>query len=493
MGIVEKGEEAEEEDEVVVAVAVAVANSNGTSEAMPEGLRNNTDSGNSGKMITLTTVITAMITVLVIIIVTIIGLVLEPVFSHQKGQTFLAQHAAVKMLADQNLMVDSHFSLQFDTRPDQREGRPNNYPGRIVHGIGVKEAAFKFRTSDLARVGRTELAQMLAGKDMVEVDETPQDGDNILPPDNTTAESFHVGPRGAKRVEQIGVDACAKLMDSVLNKVNPELWIFVSLNPGPGHDLQAFLHRRASATQPCYYFGLVDSTTHADVLQKRVVGILTNELLAGSLKLAGVPLPQKDFPKELQSEPLVAPSLHVLKIGEDKKARIPQQFYSQWAMHERFCTEFKDQLLACQKILNYEEPLETMDENVIETPSRKRTGEALETPTPQKRMKQASLPEPLASEDVPNPPLATIPMSTAKQAIWKLVLTGSPQNPTVYMLNSGSVDISFQQGNIIAAYGKIKWRFATSSTPDEDLQPNEIPYTLTDSNTCVFHDNKRHD
>ena len=39
MGIVEKGEEAEEEDEVVVAVAVAVANSNGTSEAMPEGLQ----------------------------------------------------------------------------------------------------------------------------------------------------------------------------------------------------------------------------------------------------------------------------------------------------------------------------------------------------------------------------------------------------------------------------------------------------------------------
>ena len=56
------------------------------------------------------------------------------IFGHQKRLMYMAQHQALRLLVDQKLFVDHHFTLQFDTRPDQREGRPNNYPGRLVHG-----------------------------------------------------------------------------------------------------------------------------------------------------------------------------------------------------------------------------------------------------------------------------------------------------------------------------------------------------------------------
>ena len=123
-----------------------------------------------------------------------------------------------------------------------------------------------------------------------------------------------------------------------------------------------------------------------------------------------------------------------------------------------------------------------------QTPSRKRGADAAAQLTPQKRVKPA-LAEPLAAEDLPTPTLASITMTTTKQTTWKMVLTGDAQNPAVFLLNNGSQDISFQQGNIITAYGKIKWRFAKDAA---DIQPNEIPYTLKDSDTWIFHDNKEH-
>ena len=82
------------------------------------------------------------------------GMVLETIFGHQKGFTYMAQHQALRLLADQNLLVGHTFTLQFDVRPDQREGKPNNYPGRLAHDTRVKDWDLKFKNS-CASGGRT--------------------------------------------------------------------------------------------------------------------------------------------------------------------------------------------------------------------------------------------------------------------------------------------------------------------------------------------------
>ena len=113
----------------------------------------------------------------------------------------------------------------------------------------------------------------------------------------------------------------------------------------------------------------------------------------------------------------------------------------------------------------------------------------MEHPTPAKLLKPEELVAKLLNmEDLPNTPLATITMTTVKHVTWKLVLAGDPARPDVFMANPGDQEINFQQGSVLMAFGKIKWRFADQ--PDK-TQPNEIPYKLTDSNTFDYHDNRQ--
>ena len=126
-----------------------------------------------------------------------LGLVLEPVFSHQKGRVYMSQHAATKMLVEENLNLDQHFMLLLDAKSDARDGRPSIYPGKIAVKLTLKDAEFKFRFCDLYRLGRTEMAEMLRAKDMVAPEEGVHDNasEEILPSENQ--DGTHIGPRGA--------------------------------------------------------------------------------------------------------------------------------------------------------------------------------------------------------------------------------------------------------------------------------------------------------
>ena len=183
---------------------------------------------------------------------------------------------------------------------------------------GWRTQTFSFKNSDLMRIERTDLADMLPGKDMLDWEEL-EDGGNSgpLPRVTTAPDMHHVGPRGSKRFERLGVDACTKLMDATLSKVNPDIWTFVSLNPGPGHDLDAFLHKRTSSKQPGFDWGLVQSEVHSEFLQKHTLTLLTSKLLAGTLKPPGTPVQDKEVPNELNQEPLTPTALHILKWCED--------------------------------------------------------------------------------------------------------------------------------------------------------------------------------
>ena len=80
------------------------------------------------------------------------------------------------MLAESNLNADSSFTLQFSSKCDAREGRPNNYAGRVVVSNTLRENEYKFRLCEIIKVGRTAEATMLAAKDMLLLEDDDEEG-----------------------------------------------------------------------------------------------------------------------------------------------------------------------------------------------------------------------------------------------------------------------------------------------------------------------------
>ena len=72
-----------------------------------------------------------------------IGLVLEPLYTYARGTLYKTQYEAMQKLAQQNLNLDQGFTLQFDGKSDSREGRPSNYPGRVLLRPGASFGFFK--------------------------------------------------------------------------------------------------------------------------------------------------------------------------------------------------------------------------------------------------------------------------------------------------------------------------------------------------------------
>ena len=63
-----------------------------------------------------------------------LGVVLLPDYTHQKGQRWRSEYAALESLAAHNLNLDRCLALQFAARCDQRDSRPLVYHGRVVTG-----------------------------------------------------------------------------------------------------------------------------------------------------------------------------------------------------------------------------------------------------------------------------------------------------------------------------------------------------------------------
>ena len=119
-----------------------------------------------------------------------------PEFSYQKGQLWRSEFMALELLSKQNLNVDKTLSIQFKARKDQRDIRPLTYKGRIAFGGIVSENAWLFRSSILAREGRTQPVEQLAGSEMAVVEDTDS---SALPP-SADVEAV----TGAKKFEQLG-------------------------------------------------------------------------------------------------------------------------------------------------------------------------------------------------------------------------------------------------------------------------------------------------
>ena len=73
------------------------------------------------------------------------ALIFSLVFSHQKGKTFLEENTALQILSHGGHNLDNQFSLLFQDRCDQRDGRPLLYPARFAfpgHLVDLNNRSF---------------------------------------------------------------------------------------------------------------------------------------------------------------------------------------------------------------------------------------------------------------------------------------------------------------------------------------------------------------
>jgi hypothetical protein len=154
-------------------------------------------------------------------------------------------------------------SLKVDARDHLR---PLNYRGRFLEGVSakIKEKEFLWRNAPLWKDGRTDLAQQMCTKDMISIESVLEDA-NAQP--MATPESEEFGFSGARKIEQIGQNACEKLLQGMMKDLNmtSRSGVFIiDLNVSVGNMFEAFASLRSSFNLPTFYIGCTDETETAE-------------------------------------------------------------------------------------------------------------------------------------------------------------------------------------------------------------------------------------
>lgn len=162
------------------------------------------------------------------------GAALLPIFSYKKGQLWTIEAGAIRSLAMSGLNVDSCWNMCFHKKVpcwgfslpcqlllhamngafflficfflpflcflacqvDTRDGRPCNYPGRVLLHPTLKDKMWQ--NVALLRTGRTEPCDMLHSRDMLSIEDVSADA---LP---STVDDDAATVQGAKKYEQAG-------------------------------------------------------------------------------------------------------------------------------------------------------------------------------------------------------------------------------------------------------------------------------------------------
>ena len=83
--------------------------------------------------------------------------------------------------------------------------------------------------------------------------------------------------------------------------------------------------------------------------------------------------------------------------------------------------------------------------------------------------------------------LVSVPVILPKIGAFTFCVLGDPVNPTMFLINESTTDLTFPDYMPIFGYGKVSWRFAKDAEDKKDL---EIPYVLKTSDDIVLMDDK---
>ena len=416
------------------------------------------------------------------------GIVVMPEFSYQKGQLWRSEFMALEALSKQTLNMDRAVSIQFKARKDQRDARPLTYKGRLVMGASIAENSWPFRTSLLAREGRSVPVEQLASSEMTLVEDT----DAAALPIGVEMDTIS----GAKKFEQLGEAAYSALLDAAIEGVPMDGRsgiVVVDLNMGTGDIIGAWLNRKRAWTIPTGYVGFTDDPVTKEWVLKCFTEKLAKMHLDEDFPLPGIQKMSKEIPADLVAEKPKKPTLNVLvgggpdglhpvvpdalakersganKIVALRKSHCLNNFSSaivrfilhvclpwqEWAIHEQFGEDFRNFVAAIEEEFG-PAPAEVINKKEEEKkdsalPNGKKRGAAGAVVEPAQKKNKVG-PDHLVSLDKLGDAglLMEVPLPHVKaDGVCIRVMSGN----RCFVVNKGNGAVKLQPGTILAGFG----------------------------------------
>ena len=215
------------------------------------------------------------------------GLLLVPVWARKRPQLYHNQDTMLRSLGMNTCDFSQQASLLFNKKVDVREQRPLNYPVRIIKGFQDSDWDAVWKNVGLVQNTYTAFAEQLATRDMLVV----EDLDEAAVPSSCWEREAQV--HGAKKAEQLGVDAALKLLQSMISGAAlPPRSVLLICDPNllTGDFVRAFLKIIPEVGVPVRFFGATPSEGHA-----QWINVMTEEFLLGlnenDLALLGLQFP----------------------------------------------------------------------------------------------------------------------------------------------------------------------------------------------------------
>ena len=395
------------------------------------------------------------------------AVVINPVFTYNKGKLHLEEGKLVDLLAKGNHNLDWQFSIIFKEKSDDRDLRPMVYPGRFVFPSPLGDPKKNmFFMCELRKSHRTEEVKQLTAKGMKLVEDLAEDA---LPP---TTEIRDSTVHGAAKYCQLGVQAWDKVIEGTLSGADlkdvPALLI-VDLFPRPGDLIQAFCAQRAlQSNTSLFYLGVCTDQVELTYIQSSVTDSLADKYLDGSLTVVGDPLPKEVNEEALDPFPPVPP-LNRLTLTQDEKKdlRLPVELVKKWHMHPSFGAEF------CQWMDSFlsNPACQILDSEVKEP----------ETPNPKKRPSEEmnDLTTPVKKVKIEGPTVLVEASSIPEALLFETKMFGKDvpmlqlrANHSVYIFNRQSQEWSSDHG-FVCGFGRGTFKMVKldgSDAPEKSLQ-----------------------
>ena len=371
-----------------------------------------------------------------------------------------------------------HAPTCFLCQVDSRECRPCAYPGKVLlrpqYTSDFKGAdGSVWSSSGLIRLGRTAAATMLASKDMLTVEDV---GSSVLPTSTDDSDSV---VQGARKAEQLGVDAFSKIWDLAMDGVvleSGKALFLVDGNVGVGHMFEAWMGKRGSLNVPSFFFGCCGSASAAEWFAVRKLKWVANLRRKGDLQIPGHPNPPLTIPEELLQQPPALPKLNVIPARPDLYPQLPESAIAKWISHGVYGAQMKTML---DSIVEEFGPVPQATEGV-----KRGAGDGQEEPVPKKARVDAERLKP--NGEISGTTLTSVALANCKQPDVKLVFQLGDK---IWLQNQGASSVTLKQGTFLCGFGKGKFEFDKDQKKDaaeeQQFKPFVVPYDL-DGNSKVI-------
>lgn len=417
----------------------------------------------------------------------------------------MLEHVMIKGLAHHGVDVDLQATLLFKSRADTRDERPLVYPLRIIRPCGAvidqdvsdeekdgqaqrpikrikKNMAGKcWQGCQLITMGRTAEAEQVPGMKLKMVEDLTE---SALP---TLNDDRYSTVRGSKRYEQLGVDACTKILESLLEADKPpadvQAFILLDLSPGVGDFFWAWLSRVKAMKMPVFHIAVTPSAVEAEWLNHTIEDELAMKLVNGSLTLPGFTARSTEPPPEMLTAKPDIPQLNLCTYTGGTLL-VPQPVIQQWATHGTFGDAFQEKVKAI---------VDEFGEPVTETKTDEQR-DAMPNPSPPKKLCEASPMETMPVAQLPSANLAEGVISLTKKDLAGKLFIRVAQDGTWWLLNNSDASCSIPAANILAGFGSGQFkhipRGAEGKPGAVTDEAHMVLFHLTGSTSLVVHNGK---